>query len=77
MVTFHSESNPIRLRDCDNDDSEQKFDGFRDDGRFELHPRDDPGLCVSQLHHPKKAETVYPQDCGDTRDHKTTYWIAY
>ena len=69
-ATGHFKSNPIRLRDCDNNDSDQKFDGFHDNGRFELHPRDDSGLCVSQLHHPKKAETVYLQDCRDTRDHE-------
>ena len=47
--TGHSESSPIRLYDCDDDDSDQKFEGFRNDGRFELHPRDEPDRCVSQL----------------------------
>jgi hypothetical protein len=75
--TGHSEDRPIRLYDCDDDDADQQFDGFHDDKRFEIHPTREPDRCVSNLHHPKMAEKVYPQPCHDTRSHETTYWIVY
>jgi hypothetical protein len=33
--------------------------------------------CVSQHHHPKDKETLYPEKCSKTRSTKTTYWQVY
>ena len=39
-----------------------------------------PNKCISQLHHPKRNELVYPQDCevsfGDTTSYWITYWVS-
>jgi hypothetical protein len=75
-TTGHSEENPIRLYKCD-DKTDQKFDGHRSDGKFEIHPRAEPDNCVSQLHHPKSRERVYPQSCRTTRSYDTTYWNTF
>jgi hypothetical protein len=33
--------------------------------------------CLSQMHHPKAKEVVYPEDCDKTRESDTTYWITF
>ncbi|KAL3790603.1 hypothetical protein ACHAW5_011177 [Stephanodiscus triporus] len=76
-TTGHSESNPIRLYKCNDNDTDQKFDGYRDSGSFELSPREEPNHCVGQMHHPKRAERVYPQLCDIKRNDDTSRWITY
>ncbi len=68
--------NPVRLRTC-NGGRGQKFDGVREQGRFELQPSSNPGRCISQHHHPKDKEPLYPETCSKTRSTKTTYWQVY
>mgnify|MGYP000570527716 CR=1 FL=1 len=74
--TGYSESKPLRVYPCDKQ-SDQQWDGIKFDGRFELHPKGKSDRCVSQMHHPKRFEKVYPEDCRKTRRHDTTYWTMY
>ncbi|KAL7538188.1 hypothetical protein ACHAXR_008358 [Thalassiosira sp. AJA248-18] len=76
-TTGYSEANPLRLKPCDDVRRDQKFAGFKENERFELQPKGMTGRCVSQMHHPKKYERVYPEDCRKTRNHDTTYWITF
>lgn len=76
-ITGYSEKSPLRLKPCDDNRWDQKLVGLKDSGRFELQPRGMSDRCVSQMHHPKKYETVYPEDCRKTRTHDTTYWTTY
>ena len=69
-------NNPIRLRQC-NGGRAQQFDGVQEQGRFELQPSFNPGRCISQHHHPKDKENLYPESCSKTRSTKTTYWQVY
>ena len=48
------------------------------EGRFELQPVTGAGqYCLSQHHHPKEHEVVFPEECKLTRMHDTTYWKTY
>lgn len=77
-VTGYDEEKPIRVYRCGGSRGQhQRFDGFNMQERFELHPRGDSKRCVSQMHHPKKYERIYPESCKKTRDHDTTYWVVY
>mmetsp|Transcript_36091 Transcript_36091/g.87134 ORF Transcript_36091/g.87134 Transcript_36091/m.87134 type:complete len:384 (+) Transcript_36091:168-1319(+) len=74
---YYSEDKPIRIKRCKQDEWDQKFVGFDDNGRFEIQPKGREDLCVSQMHHPKPFERVYPESCSKTRKHDTTYWVKY
>lgn len=67
--------NPIKVKPCNNS-SKQKFEGLKNYGKFELKPNDKE-KCVSQMHHPKAKEIVYPESCKKTRGSDTTYWITF
>ena len=69
-----SEDYPIRLRTC-NGGYNQKFIGLNDDTRFEIHPKSNTNRCLSQAHHPKAYERVYPERCSTALRDKTSYWI--
>jgi hypothetical protein len=80
MTGTHSENRPIRLVPCMDKRSgsdEQRFGGFHPNERFELHPLGDTSLCLSQAHHPKDDERVWPDSCTTTRGDTTSYWITY
>ncbi|KAL7531757.1 hypothetical protein ACHAWF_003898 [Thalassiosira exigua] len=70
---YQTNDRPLRVYRCDGG-SDQRFEGLQDKGRFEIRHR---GRCISQQHHPKEGERVYPEECRKTRDHDTTYWIKY
>jgi hypothetical protein len=76
-VTGHSETRPIRLSDCAEDDSDQIFEGFDRDGRFELNPKEEPNRCVTILHHVKSYERIYPEKCSTTRNDNSSFWITF
>lgn len=67
--------NPIKVKPCNNS-SKQKFEGLKNYGKFELKPND-KDKCVSQMHHPKAKEVVYPESCKKTRGSDTTYWVTF
>jgi len=79
-VTGTSERYPIRLYKCGQSGrtAKQQFVGLKMNGqRFELQPKSMMGRCVSQLHHPKPYERIYPEQCFKTRRQETTYWVKY
>lgn len=76
-VTGYNEGNPIRLYNCDVFQTKQQFDGFDGNDKFELFPKGDTVDCLSQQHHPRSYETVYPENCRLSRRYKTSYWIVY
>ncbi|KAL3816444.1 hypothetical protein ACHAXA_001026 [Cyclostephanos tholiformis] len=68
---------PIQLQSCDGDNSNQKFVGFRNSGRFELGPIGHTDRCLGQAHHPKSYEMIHPKSCATGRIDTTSYWITY
>ncbi|KAL3772625.1 hypothetical protein ACHAW5_006523 [Stephanodiscus triporus] len=76
-VTGHSESKPIRLFDCEEYNADQIFEGFKNEDRFELHPKEDSSRCVSILHHVKSYERIYPEKCNLAQDDNSSYWITF
>ena len=72
----NGKSNPIKLRTCNNS-SKQNFINLKKHGKFELQPQNMSNKCVSQLHHPKAKEVIYPESCEKTRKTETTYWITF
>jgi hypothetical protein len=56
-------------RNNDNDD--------HDDDKFEIKPINNNNLCISQMHHPKKMERLYPEDCISAHNDDTGYWITF
>jgi len=76
-VTGHSEYKPIRLFNCEEDDSDQIFEGFDREGKFELHPKEESDRCVSILHHVKSYERIYPEKCKLARNDNSSFWDTF
>ena len=57
--------------------SNQSFSEVSASGKFELLTDDRSGRCLSQHHHPKPGEVVYPEKCEKTRRYDTTYWRTW
>lgn len=79
---FNSKYNPIRLRTCEPGNKKQQWindPAFDEKGRkqFEIHPARDKSKCLTQQHHPRSGENVYPQSCSRARQHDTSEWIVY
>lgn len=74
---FERRGPEIYLEPCDSSNSRQRF-YFRHggEGRFSLSQRD-TGLCVTNRHHPKAAELVRMENCGQAYDDATLYWEKY
>eukprot|EP00579_Thalassiosira_antarctica_P022302 CAMPEP_0201989226 /NCGR_PEP_ID=MMETSP0904-20121228/92746_1 /ASSEMBLY_ACC=CAM_ASM_000553 /TAXON_ID=420261 /ORGANISM="Thalassiosira antarctica, Strain CCMP982" /LENGTH=226 /DNA_ID=CAMNT_0048543443 /DNA_START=895 /DNA_END=1575 /DNA_ORIENTATION=- len=69
---------PVKLRRCKRGgSSNQNFREVRSNGKFELQPETNTGRCLSQHHHPKPHEVVFPEVCELTRRFDTTYWRTY
>jgi hypothetical protein len=48
------------------------------DDKFEIRPINGiPNRCISQMHHPKKLERLYPEDCNGAHRDDTGYWITF
>jgi hypothetical protein len=77
---FNKESNPIRLEKC-NGDVRQQWDnrsGFNTNGTpFEIRAGRSSSYCLTQAHHPKAHEKVFPQICSRARNHDTSKWVVY
>lgn len=76
-IGTRDEDRPIELWPCADGMNEQRFVGYNESGKFELHPLGDAELCLSQAHHPKSNESVFPNSCETTRGDTTNYWIAF
>ena len=79
---YGGKRSPIKLRHCSSStkssgSSNQNFRDLKSSGKFELQPEGKSGRCLSQHHHPKRYESVYPENCDKTRRFDTTYWIAH
>ena len=70
------ETDPIKLKKC-NGSSRQKWNGFNEKKRFEIKSGRNSGYLLTQAHHPKAHERVFPQQSRRARNHKTSYWIVY
>lgn len=76
---YNGVKSPVKLRACkrgEGSDS-QSFKEVRAEGKFELQPSSNSGRCLSQHHHPKEHEVVFPEECSKTRRFDTTYWTTY
>jgi hypothetical protein len=60
-----------RNNDNDNDNNDHN------DDKFEIKPINNNNLCISQMHHPKKMERLYPEDCISAHNDDTGYWITF
>ena len=74
---YNSESRPLRVQKCKEATlrggdvaNDQTWEGFDMNNKFELHPKGVEDKCVTQQHHPKSYERVFPQDCRTTRNHE-------
>lgn len=77
VTGYSGTGRPVRLRDCRAGSADQDFREVRRDGKFELIPASNGERCLSQHHHPKKNEVVFPEKCEKTRQFDTTYWTTY
>lgn len=79
-TTGTSESNPIRLYKCDGR-IEQEFlrpNLVAKNVKFQMKPEKYGGSrCLTQQHHPKADERVYPEECAPSERDTTSYWITY
>ncbi len=58
--------------------AEQNFEDIKWNGEpFELHPLGREDQCITQWHHPKAQERLYPEDCRVARDEVTHLWETY
>jgi len=85
---YNGKSSPTRLQYCKRNNnsggrgqgryaSNQSFSEVSASGKFELLTDDKSGRCLSQHHHPKPGEVVYPEKCEKTRRYDTTYWRTW
>ncbi len=74
---WDAEANPIKLKPC-NGSSKQRWVGFDANKRpFEIFAGRNQRYLLTQAHHPKAHERVFPQQSRRARSHKTSKWIVY
>jgi hypothetical protein len=75
---WDSESNPIKLKPC-NGSSKQRWVGFNAKKKtpFEIFAGRNQRYLLTQAHHPKAHERVFPQQAGRARSHTTSKWVSY
>ncbi len=74
------DTNQIVLSVCDELSMDQRFvplGGNFEHYRFELSPLMQPGLCLTQDHHPRNSELLYMEPCSTARGHDTSFWGKY
>ena len=79
---YNSENIPVRVRPCNTSEetgetnNSQEWSGFDYHAdKFQLHPKADNNICLTQHHHPKSGERVFPQTCEKART--TDMWVVY
>lgn len=86
ITGYDGKDTPIKLRTCNNNGNSgssssstsiQNFIQLQSTTKFELHPQEQQKYCLSQHHHPKAKEVIYPENCEKTRATDTTYWRVY
>ena len=73
---FNKESEPIQLSPCSGA-ANQNFWGYREQGTFQLRPRTGMSYCLTQKHHPKPHEAVFPRTCTTVVENDTSLWTTY
>jgi len=78
VTGYGQEALPIELQEC-NGSAEQKFLDVPvpDSGKFKLRPKYQSSYCLTQQHHPKAWERVYPEECDRAIKDGTGYWIKF
>ncbi|KAL7546789.1 hypothetical protein ACHAWF_010121 [Thalassiosira exigua] len=76
VTGYGGTTSPVRLRRCDRR-NDQNFLEVSSANKFELQPQNNRERCLSQHHHPKPGEAVFPESCVKTRKFTTTYWNVY
>jgi hypothetical protein len=66
----------VVLKPC-NGEPNQNFYGFKEQGLFQLRPRTSLTTCLTQEHHPKIHEVVYPRTCTKAEESDTSLWTSY
>jgi len=76
VTGFSGTKDPVKLRHCNHGGgANQNFSQVRAVDKFELLPEGGGDkYCLSQHHHPKRHEVVFPEVCEKTRRFDTTYW---
>jgi len=65
------------LQQCDIESPFQVLVGWHPTKAFELHPVENPRLCINQHHHPRPEEEVAMTSCDTAVEFKTDLWNAY
>jgi len=78
VTGYGQEELPIELQEC-NGSPEQKFLDVPvpDSGKFKIRPKYQSSYCLTQQHHPKAWERVYPEECDRAIKDGTGYWIKF
>ena len=77
---FNTEAEPVQLSPCKNGDvgaTNQQFWGYKEQGTFQLRPRTGLSYCLTQMHHPKAHEAVFPRTCTKVVENDTSLWTTY
>jgi len=74
----------LRLQYCNNSTRQQfKIVGtpWQTDGKFEIQPislrSNNNPTCLTQAHHPRPLEDIFPQRCDRARFFTSSYWTVY
>jgi hypothetical protein len=73
---FDVEEEAVTLKPC-NGATNQNFYGFKEQGLFQLRPRTGLTHCLTQMHHPKAHELVFPRTCTRVEENDTSLWTCY
>jgi len=80
-LCLQREGRSILLKRCDSSSKEQRFLGFRSDGKaMELVPlpgKNDDCSLLSNQHHPRPGEQIYVDTCELARVSDTSFWTTY
>ena len=80
VTGYDSEETPVTLLECDGRSDQQFLDvplPVDSEEKFMLRPKDQGSHCLTQEHHPKEGEPIYPEDCSMSLKDGTAFWIQY
>lgn len=80
--SWHINMSAVYLKRCEPGNKKQQFDlkgtGWRKNGKFQLHTEvRNKDRCLTNMHHPRPDEHVYPQKCDRAANHQTDAWTVY
>ena len=78
VTGYGEEELPIVLQECNGSSNQTFLDvPVPDSGKFKLRPKYRSSYCLTQQHHPKAWERVYPEECDRAIKDGTGYWIKF